>query len=228
MHGKTWHPGCDIPDIDSTIASLAVALALPLDVMRIEDSGLINPGWRQRVPNNGVVAESVVSIVYRKGNPKQIRGWDDLTRLVASSWPLTQPSSERHSQMLNASCIWIWAIVMPIVWLLNTVSQPKLQQSNSAGHADTCNIQTGTFGSPHQHSTLRRAASHAAYYIQSRGCHVIAARHLSFVEVVSCRLCKSLKADAETEGECCTSASHLQAHVIALTHDAPTSTPSSS
>ncbi|KAK9817587.1 hypothetical protein WJX74_005584 [Apatococcus lobatus] len=57
-----------------------VALALPLDVMRIEDSGLINPGWRQRVPNNGVVAESVVSIVYRKGNPKQIRGWDDLTR----------------------------------------------------------------------------------------------------------------------------------------------------
>ena len=58
----------------------AVALALPLDVMRIEDSGLIDPGWRERVPNNGVVAESVVSIVYRKDNPKQIRGWDDLTR----------------------------------------------------------------------------------------------------------------------------------------------------
>ncbi|KAK9865237.1 hypothetical protein WJX84_000257 [Apatococcus fuscideae] len=57
-----------------------VALALPLDIMRIEDSGLINPGWRQRAPNNAVVSESVVSIVYRNGNPKKIRGWEDLTR----------------------------------------------------------------------------------------------------------------------------------------------------
>ena len=80
-----------------TRSRCAVALALPLDVMRIEDSGLIDPGWRERVPNNGVVAESVVSIVYRKDNPKQIHGWDDLTRYshVVLSGPGTLPS--KHS-----------------------------------------------------------------------------------------------------------------------------------
>jgi len=32
------------------------------------------------VANNAVVAESVVAIVTRHNNPKNIRGWDDLTR----------------------------------------------------------------------------------------------------------------------------------------------------
>ena len=36
--------------------------------------------WQTRVPNNAVVAESVVAIVTRPGNPKNIRGWDDLIR----------------------------------------------------------------------------------------------------------------------------------------------------
>ncbi len=57
-----------------------VALALPLDVDKICEAGLIRPGWQQRLPNNAVVAESVVALVTRKGNPKNIRGWDDLTR----------------------------------------------------------------------------------------------------------------------------------------------------
>ncbi|EIE27484.1 periplasmic binding protein-like II, partial [Coccomyxa subellipsoidea C-169] len=57
-----------------------VALALPLDVDKIREAGLINPGWQQRLPNNAIVAESVVAIVTRPGNPKNITGWDDLTR----------------------------------------------------------------------------------------------------------------------------------------------------
>jgi hypothetical protein len=57
-----------------------VALALPLDVDKIREVGLINPGWQSRLPNNSVVAESVVALVTRKGNPKNIKGWDDLTR----------------------------------------------------------------------------------------------------------------------------------------------------
>ncbi len=66
--------------VTEVVMPSAVALALPLDVMRIEDSGLINPGWRGRAPNKAVVSESVVSVVYRKGNPKRIHGWDDLVR----------------------------------------------------------------------------------------------------------------------------------------------------
>ncbi len=57
-----------------------MALALPLDVDKIREAGLIHPGWQKRLPNNSVVAESVVAIVTRKGNPKNIKGWDDLIR----------------------------------------------------------------------------------------------------------------------------------------------------
>ncbi len=57
-----------------------VALALPLDVDKIREAGLIREGWQQRLPNNAIVAESVVAIVTRPGNPKNITGWDDLIR----------------------------------------------------------------------------------------------------------------------------------------------------
>ena len=57
-----------------------VALALPLDVDKIREAGLIEPGWQERLPNRAIVAESVVALVTRPGNPKDIRGWDDLIR----------------------------------------------------------------------------------------------------------------------------------------------------
>ncbi|GAB4819353.1 hypothetical protein N2152v2_006399 [Parachlorella kessleri] len=57
-----------------------VALALPLDIIKISERGLIRPDWATRFPNKSIVVESVVSIVVRKGNPLNIQGWDDLTR----------------------------------------------------------------------------------------------------------------------------------------------------
>jgi sulfate transport system substrate-binding protein len=56
------------------------ALALPLDIQKISDAGLIDPGWAARLPNRASVCESVVSIVTRRGNPRAIRGWEDLQR----------------------------------------------------------------------------------------------------------------------------------------------------
>ncbi|MBR8831900.1 MAG: sulfate ABC transporter substrate-binding protein [Chlorogloea purpurea SAG 13.99] len=57
-----------------------VHLALPLDVLRIEQANLINRGWQDRVPRRGVVSQSVAAIVTREGNPKKITGWADLAR----------------------------------------------------------------------------------------------------------------------------------------------------
>lgn len=38
---------------------------------------------QDKLPNRAVVAESVVALVTRKGNPKNIKGWDDLIRSAA-------------------------------------------------------------------------------------------------------------------------------------------------
>ena len=57
-----------------------VALALPLDIEKIAEAGLIRRDWQQRLPNRSVVSESVVAVVTRKGNPRNVRDWGDLSR----------------------------------------------------------------------------------------------------------------------------------------------------
>ncbi|MBD2446256.1 sulfate ABC transporter substrate-binding protein [Nostoc sp. FACHB-152] len=57
-----------------------VHLALPLDVNRIQQAGLIKKGWENRVPRNGIVSRSVAAIVTREGNPKGINTWQDLAK----------------------------------------------------------------------------------------------------------------------------------------------------
>lgn len=57
-----------------------VALALALDTQKIEKAGLIESGWEQETPNNGIVHKSVAALVTRDGNPKGVQGWADLTK----------------------------------------------------------------------------------------------------------------------------------------------------
>src|SRR5207302_1306650 len=49
------------------------------DVKKLVDAGLVDPNWAS-APYHGFVSKSVVVIVVRKGNPKNIRGWDDLVK----------------------------------------------------------------------------------------------------------------------------------------------------
>jgi len=55
------------------------ALSLEHDVNRLVDEGLITQNWKNRA-HNGFVTRSVVVIAYRTGNPKNIQGWNDLTK----------------------------------------------------------------------------------------------------------------------------------------------------
>ncbi|BAY65943.1 thiosulfate-binding protein [Calothrix brevissima NIES-22] len=57
-----------------------VALALALDTKKIEQAGLIQPGWEKENPNNSIVTHSVVALETRAGNPKGIKTWSDLTK----------------------------------------------------------------------------------------------------------------------------------------------------
>ncbi len=57
-----------------------VHLALGADVDKLVKAKIINPDWNKKLPNQGIVAETVAAIITREGNPKNIKSFADLTR----------------------------------------------------------------------------------------------------------------------------------------------------
>jgi sulfate/thiosulfate transport system substrate-binding protein len=57
-----------------------VTLALAYDIDAISDSRLIAPNWQKRLPDNSTPYTSTIVFVVRKGNPKQVKTWDDLVK----------------------------------------------------------------------------------------------------------------------------------------------------
>jgi sulfate/thiosulfate transport system substrate-binding protein len=56
-----------------------VALSLEPDVTKLVKAGLVDQNWN-KVTYDGFVTNSVVTLAVRKGNPKHIKGWDDLLK----------------------------------------------------------------------------------------------------------------------------------------------------
>ena len=56
-----------------------VHFSLEGDVTRLVKSGQVAEDWNAG-PNKGIVSSSVVVLVVRKGNPKNIKGWDDIVK----------------------------------------------------------------------------------------------------------------------------------------------------
>ena len=57
-----------------------VTLALWSDTDAIAKRGLINPGWKEELPNSSLPYTSTIVFVVRKGNPKGIKDWPDLVQ----------------------------------------------------------------------------------------------------------------------------------------------------
>lgn len=57
-----------------------VTLALAYDVDEIAQSGLIDKDWIKKFPDNSSPYTSTIVFLVRKGNPKNIKDWDDLVR----------------------------------------------------------------------------------------------------------------------------------------------------
>ncbi|WP_414625728.1 sulfate ABC transporter substrate-binding protein [Sporolactobacillus terrae] len=58
-----------------------VTLALSGDIDAIADStDNLNKNWQKRLPDNSTPYTSTIVFLVRKGNPKHIKDWDDLTR----------------------------------------------------------------------------------------------------------------------------------------------------
>jgi sulfate transport system substrate-binding protein len=58
-----------------------VTLGLAYDVDALaENGGLVPKDWQSRLPNNSTPYTSTIVLLVRKGNPKHIKDWNDLTR----------------------------------------------------------------------------------------------------------------------------------------------------
>ncbi|MGX2956217.1 sulfate ABC transporter substrate-binding protein [Ursidibacter arcticus] len=69
--------------------AIAVQNGLPADVVTLNQrndiellvkNGWVSPDWQQKYPNNAVPFYTTIVLLVRKGNPKQIRDWDDLAK----------------------------------------------------------------------------------------------------------------------------------------------------
>ncbi|WP_028402997.1 sulfate ABC transporter substrate-binding protein [Ectobacillus panaciterrae] len=58
-----------------------VTLALAYDIDEISEQGKLLPAeWQKRLPNNSTPYTSTIVFLVRKGNPKNIKDWNDLTK----------------------------------------------------------------------------------------------------------------------------------------------------
>jgi sulfate/thiosulfate transport system substrate-binding protein len=65
--------------VASGLKADVVAFSLETDITRLVKAGLVDAGWNAG-PTKGIVTDSVVVIGTRKGNPKNLRTWDDLVK----------------------------------------------------------------------------------------------------------------------------------------------------
>jgi sulfate transport system substrate-binding protein len=63
--------------VQNGLAADVVTLALEPDMTKLVDAGLVAKDWNAD-EHKGMITNSVVAFIVRKGNPKNIRTWDDL------------------------------------------------------------------------------------------------------------------------------------------------------
>src|SRR5215217_13912 len=65
--------------VQNGLAGDVVALSLEPDMTKLVEAGLVAKDWNADA-HKGMITDSVVVLVTRKGNPKNIRTWDDLIK----------------------------------------------------------------------------------------------------------------------------------------------------
>jgi len=89
-----------------------VTLALAYDIDAIsQNAGLLPADWQKRLPQNSTPYTSTIVFLVRKGNPKQIKDWDDLVKPgVSVITPNPKTSGGARWNYLGA---WAYALKQP-------------------------------------------------------------------------------------------------------------------
>ena len=89
---------------------VTLALAYDIDAL-VTQGGLIPANWQERLPSHLAPYTSTIVFLVRKGNPKNIHDWGDLTRPgVSVITPSPKTSGEARWNYLAA---WAWALQQP-------------------------------------------------------------------------------------------------------------------
>jgi sulfate/thiosulfate-binding protein len=85
-----------------------VTLALAADIDAIADAGLVAKDWQTRLAQNSAPYRSTLAFLVRKGNPRNVKNWDDLARDgVSVITPNPKTSGVARWNFLAA---WGWAL----------------------------------------------------------------------------------------------------------------------
>ncbi|MEO5933782.1 MAG: sulfate ABC transporter substrate-binding protein, partial [Duganella sp.] len=76
-HGGSGKQGRAV--IDGLEADV-VSLALAYDIDAIAERKILAPDWQKKLPHNSTPYTSTIVFLVRKGNPKQIKDWNDLVK----------------------------------------------------------------------------------------------------------------------------------------------------
>ena len=89
-----------------------VTLALAYDIDEIADKGKLLPAdWQTRLPHNSAPYTSTIVFLVRKGNPKAIKDWNDLTRPGVSV--ITPNPKTSGGARWNYLAAWGYALKQP-------------------------------------------------------------------------------------------------------------------
>ncbi len=88
-----------------------VTLALAYDIDAIADKGVLTPEWQKRLTHNSSPYTSTIVFLVRKGNPKGIKNWDDLTKPGVSV--ITPNPKTSGGARWNYLAAWAYALKQP-------------------------------------------------------------------------------------------------------------------
>jgi sulfate/thiosulfate transport system substrate-binding protein len=121
-----------------------VTLALSYDIDKIHQRGKrLGADWQHRLPNNSAPYTSTIVFLVRKGNPKNIRDWDDLVRddvTVITPNPKTSGGAR-----WNYLAAWGYALHRSL-GDLSLLDNPKYATQVAAAQADAANFVADLYG----------------------------------------------------------------------------------
>jgi sulfate transport system substrate-binding protein len=116
-----------------------VTLALAADVDAIAKAGLLPENWQGRLSSNSAPYQSTLAFLVRKGNPKNIKDWDDLIR----------PDVQVITPNPKTSGVARWNFLAAWGWALNHFGgdEAKTQEFIKKLYANVPVLDTGARGS---------------------------------------------------------------------------------